>query len=962
MKAARFMLLMAVSVITAFTFKTSALEYHETTTKVTHFNYSNYTFSYYENGVKKTAHLTDEAFTPDHQMALLREVYSNPEIPGIHYAYDYNGTQNRRLDYNYYAHLGQNDAGYWLGDKKDFYPNPNEDGMTMLLVQIKSTWNPNDHKSCNGREYFEKAVKSIKLMPNFVRVSNSENPGYMFSVDVTASRFFFISKGKPRSTYIKPFYRMFEQISPVNDFSSENNIDSFIDEMKAGHHYYCYHDCTNVFSLKTNGLPHWFSISNAGEAYDLNNLTIFVTDRRFEDELASPSAPDKEIDSKFFNEYGNSQNPGEEHFDLMPRVFIYEVALQASVTQSDTDGYFKVSLDWDSNLDNVNTPEHYWVYLTDGKHLTPLTSVESQPTTVTSHEYLVEQLSDPQKFNYIVVSAPIVLDENGEPVVDEAGNPLVTISAKSNIASVVVPGKDPYFSQAVEFRSRYDFDNEVNVYKNTLTISPTTREDFDNIKNNLNDYCVTRIDASGDKVDIAKIKFSQNDKNGYDYKITYNGDSQDEKNLFDEEKPSLSGTLSGYGKAEVKIIDRFTASTAKNSQSPIYKYCLEQSNSNFSNEVEVKVYKTTNLVEGVGVTREDVDDDYEHRLQQAPSTAVTFDAINEPLANVTEYGVYGITSTRGKKNVSKVCKAENTHNDGTYDIFEMGHGKSLDEHVGTVTIGDEGGKITIVDCNVDYVTSLQYVPVIQTAYDVKNAKYNTYGCDVAKVEYPSVDAWINSRDGKQMLMMTRPFDGYEGFYRVYVAEIVINPTLTKEIDEIYRYRVWRVNGDVSYLDEETLLNELESESGQSIDDNGNAVDWASNYTEIQEIYPKNGQITFTDLFLDKAIMTESDVKEVKYIVRMYSTPGLQPNGQPKSIKSTDGHDFFVSQKEVTAKFTTKGVITGIDELVKDYEVANVTYYNLLGVASDKPHAGVNIVTTRYTDGTVKAEKRLFPER
>ena len=170
--------------------------------------------------------------------------------------------------------------------------------------------------------------------------------------------------------------------------------------------------------------------------------------------------------------------------------------------------------------------------------------------------------------------------------------------------------------------------------------------------------------------------------------------------------------------------------------------------------------------------------------------------------------------------------------------------------------------------------------------------------------------------------------------------------------------------DTSELDEidPAILPVVKAETYMTLDDNGNAVDWASNYTEIQEIYPKNGQITFTDLFLDKAIMTESDVKEVKYIVRMYSTPGLQPNGQPKSIKSTDGHDFFVSQKEVTAKFTTKGVITGIDELVKDYEVANVTYYNLLGVASDKPHAGVNIVTTLYTNGKITTEKRIFPAR
>ena len=79
----------------------NALIYHEQTSKVTHFDYSNYQFTYEEDGVTNTAKLTDEATTPEHMAALLKAVYTDPTIPGIHYAYDFNGKQSRKINYNY---------------------------------------------------------------------------------------------------------------------------------------------------------------------------------------------------------------------------------------------------------------------------------------------------------------------------------------------------------------------------------------------------------------------------------------------------------------------------------------------------------------------------------------------------------------------------------------------------------------------------------------------------------------------------------------------------------------------------------------------------------------------------------------------------------------------------------------------------------------------------------------------
>ena len=58
---------------------------------------------------------------------------------------------------------------------------------------------------------------------------------------------------------------------------------------------------------------------------------------------------------------------------------------------------------------------------------------------------------------------------------------------------------------------------------------------------------------------------------------------------------------------------------------------------------------------------------------------------------------------------------------------------------------------------------------------------------------------------------------------------------------------------------------------------------------------------------------------------------------------------------------TKGTITGVEDItdrVADKHVTGVRYYNLMGVGSYKPHAGVNIIVTYYDDGSHEVVKQL----
>ncbi|MBQ4007835.1 MAG: hypothetical protein II603_04785, partial [Muribaculaceae bacterium] len=50
--------------------------------------------------------------------------------------------------------------------------------------------------------------------------------------------------------------------------------------------------------------------------------------------------------------------------------------------------------------------------------------------------------------------------------------------------------------------------------------------------------------------------------------------------------------------------------------------------------------------------------------------------------------------------------------------------------------------------------------------------------------------------------------------------------------------------------------------------------------------------------------------------------------------------------------------SSVEQPQTDKQVLSHTYYNLAGMASSKPFDGVNIMVTRYTDGTQTATKVL----
>ena len=73
-------------------------------------------------------------------------------------------------------------------------------------------------------------------------------------------------------------------------------------------------------------------------------------------------------------------------------------------------------------------------------------------------------------------------------------------------------------------------------------------------------------------------------------------------------------------------------------------------------------------------------------------------------------------------------------------------------------------------------------------------------------------------------------------------------------------------------------------------------------------------------------------------------PGFEPS------KSTSDNPLLVYPLNLDPA-NENNVITAVDGVQSGKTVTHVVYYNLMGVESDKPHPGINIVETRYSDGT-----------
>ena len=235
------------------------------------------------------SNLAETAKDPRHIIALLKEVYTNPAVPGIlQSGYKEDGT-TREGDV-YYGPIGYTPSNNGWGITGTV-TKPTNEGYTLMMVAVKDNYTSlavqsSDLNATQLIDFIGGHIDSVFVVTDGMRMGEGKKRGTLFSVKGTYNRFFFLSKGKARtnlSNDIKagaaPFYRMFEEFSPYKASDESDNVTDFYNRMIRGESMPVEHDCNSVL-----GRNHYFSMSGrqGTDAYDMTGLNLFITDHRLE--------------------------------------------------------------------------------------------------------------------------------------------------------------------------------------------------------------------------------------------------------------------------------------------------------------------------------------------------------------------------------------------------------------------------------------------------------------------------------------------------------------------------------------------------------------------------------------------------------------------------------------------------------------------------------------------------------
>ena len=216
---------------------------------------------------------------------------------------------------------------------------------------------------------------------------------------------------------------------------------------------------------------------------------------------------------------------------------------------------------------------------------------------------------------------------------------------------------------------------------------------------------------------------------------------------------------------------------------------------------------------------------------------------------------------------------------------------------------------------------------------------------------------------------TNPFYGNDGPLMGYRVNLKITPKLpsanVSNINFVYYYRVWReIDGTVNptRIEGEKMVNHEQNQSGEGINPNtGVLTPWASDYDCLHVTYPGQTDVEVNDLFVDFAY---DGTKKVTYIVRLYATSvygqqgaGLDQGGKGET-EGGSGKDYFIAEAKKVVTFDNS-TPTAIGTINAEAKVISVTYYNMMGVASNRPYPGINIVEKRYSNGATTTNKVIY---
>lgn len=424
------------------------------------------------------------------------------------------------------------------------------------------------------------------------------------------------------------------------------------------------------------------------------------------------------------------------------------------------------------------------------------------------------------------------------------------------------------------------------------------------------------------------------------------------------------------------IIDQFAVSVADNQHPNRYGYVLkyepaagatgEAAKAKTSSHVEVPVQKTGSAVNGF-YTEAQVEQDKDHNTIVVDNITADMQMnLSNTNSAIFYYSILNKNSAVPHITTDSIDYVSNLQNDNFVyqemfkkspnlgDRYDAGEHHYFDGKVVQGNYGDMG---------------MTYVPFITTRaieryYFVEDSLHNTYGSPIWATSVGKVDLEGTQveRETKSKWTKWSYTDGDNtvdcSIHRVAVDAKCYLPVHSNTVSNVeyepYMCRIWVKYNNLRKYEKDPatgLMKDMGKYEGDLMwlaDVDMTGMSPSDGYYHVQ-----CGSIGEQDSYANDLIFGADNNSKPEIIVRFYyRAKGISSAEMTlRAANNADAKMYNASEKTITPDPTT-----AVSELVVNGEVVGKTYINTLGQQSDKPFEGVNIVITRYSDGTVTTTK------
>lgn len=807
-----------------------------------------------------------------------------------------------------------------------------------------------------------------------------------------------------------PFEHMFEEFSPNQANSSTSAMTDVYQELVNMASYEVVHDCVSIPFVGGNHEFNMYGVDSESEdCQDVRDMMFFVPDYRMKNWRESQySFGDATRDPSSIEKFVNYNK------DHRPTLGLYVIRQNEITGEDKGDNTYDLHLSWESNLLNFlpDAEGQYKLYRVivdaDGNKTYVLVADNLDPNQTTYIDN-VPMDEHGQMVTYVV---------QGQDKTEFLS--LQLSNEESYIIPGLDKSELLTLSPKFDHYSRFDPESEANYYANQLKVVNNVGTNvkskylgqgavftFYRIPNDDDENKVVIATATSNGNGTLTIAMQNQNREGlYHHKgmdwikmntpstVTYTS--------------AADGTVTFQG---FTLYDNFCESVIGNEHPGLYAYKVEltasqniddtDGNTAHSNKIGVTIHKTALEIESY--TQEQVDADVKHTLEIPVRTAdvdVKYSSKTEILRYDTyrwnggndgssypeekailDFEVSAFDPATGEVDEQDIAPTGIAGNQATYYSVSMNN-----EAIGRVNV-DQGmtnaAKARFEDRYASQNWGLYtYAPVVETF--TSRGDYNTYGAELAETGVATLDVevgdYVMSSKGYNAVWQQ---DGKK--YCHYSVMLKINPLNMPEGYDLYMVRAWRqVNpellGEQEFNAEQDPQGTLDrsyrlTEDGEYMMEELHQEISKSNYayvmlggSDIEQGKPMTNEFRAT-FGAQKLVETEGETGcitelPMNFIVRAYYTRSANLSSMssraPQRIDAKEKPDtkYFIAQATLPWKMDASNIVTGLDNVVANREVTSVTYYNVMGQASNEPFSGANIKVTRYSDGTMTTAKIL----